>query len=442
MKIIVACDDDNGIGLNNTIPWNVKEDLLFFRQKTLSTIDPYKQNAVIMGHNTWKSLNYTPLKFRLNIILTSNKTYKDTKNIKFINDFDDYKKFEDQVETIYCIGGGIIYSQALQSCTDIFLTKIHGSHGCDTHFPQINNFIVHSEKKSKECTYIHYKKSDEDQYINLVNKILTYGKQKDDRTGTGTISLFGEKMEFSLETFPLLTSKHVSFKNVAEELLWFVGGKTNSHLLKDKKVNIWNSNATREFLDSRGLTNNKEGDLGPVYGFQWRHFGEQYVDCDTKYTGGIDQLKNVIATIKKNPDDRRIIMTAWNPSDIDKMALPPCHLLCQFYVNGKDLSCILYQRSADVGLGVPYNIASYSLLTYMIAHICNLKPHKFIHFMGDTHIYSNHVGALKEQISNQLYHFPTLKIKRNVTDIDDFVFEDFDLIDYNSNKIVKMKMAV
>lgn len=204
-----------------------------------------------------------------------------------------------------------------------------------------------------------------------------------DRTGVGTLGIFGVQMRYSLknDVFPLLTTKRVFWRGVVEELLWFIQGSTNANLLKEKNIHIWDANSTREFLDSAGLNHYDEGDLGPIYGFQWRHFGAEYKGMNHDYTNeGIDQLKNVINTIKTNPNDRRIIMCAWNPLDLKKMALPPCHCMVQFFVANNELSCLLYQRSADMGLGVPFNIASYSLLTYMIAHVTGLKV-IIIHFL-------------------------------------------------------------
>ena len=214
-------------------------------------------------------------------------------------------------------------------------------------------------------------------------------------------------------------------------------------------VKIWEGNGSRAYLDKIGLTERAEGDLGPVYGFQWRHFGAKYVDCDTDYSGqGVDQLADVIHKLKNNPYDRRIIMSAWNPADLAKMALPPCHMFAQFYVSYKEekdrgaLSCVLYQRSCDMGLGVPFNLASYALLTIMIAHVCGLEPGEFIHTMGDAHVYVDHVDALKGQLERVPREFPTLKINRKVDDIDDFKFEDFELVGYDPHPSIKMNMSV
>jgi thymidylate synthase len=285
----------------------------------------------------------------------------------------------------------------------------------------------------------------ESQYINLIKHILENGISKDDRTGIGTLSIFSYNMTFNLrESFPLLTTKKVYWKGVVEELLWFISGSTNSNILKEKGVKIWEGNSSREFLDSRGLSHYDQGDIGAGYGFQWRHFGAKYTNMYDSYHGqGIDQLKDVIYKIKNTPNDRRIIMSAWNPTDLNKMALPPCHIFVQFWVdsNKKELHSQMYQRSCDVGLGVPFNIASYSLLTCIIAKLCDLTPGDFHYCMGDTHIYKNHIDAMKLQITREPYDFPKIKIK-NITDIDNITSDDIQLIDYKYYENIKMNMAV
>ncbi|XP_074659950.1 thymidylate synthase-like [Tubulanus polymorphus] len=285
---------------------------------------------------------------------------------------------------------------------------------------------------------------DEQQYLDAIRQILKSGVIKDDRTGTGIKSIFGMQFRYNLrESFPLLTTKKVFFRGLAEELLWFIKGSTDGKELTAKRVRIWEANGTREFLDNRGLHHHEEGDLGPVYGFQWRHFGAEYKNCHSDYSGlGTDQLQHVIDQIKTNPYSRRIIMSAWNPPDIPKMALPPCHALVQFYVANGELSCQLYQRSADMGLGVPFNIASYALLTCMIAQITDLKPGDFVHTLGDAHVYLDHIEPLNEQLSRKPYPFPKLMFKRKVENINDFKMEDFEIQDYVSHPKITMKMAV
>lgn len=297
--------------------------------------------------------------------------------------------------------------------------------------------------------------SAEQSYLDLCQKIINEGEHRPDRTGTGTKSLFAPpqlRFDLSNNTFPLLTTKKVFSKAIIHELLWFVEGCTDASKLSSKGVKIWEGNGSREYLDSLGLVHRREGDLGPVYGFQWRHFGAEYKDCDADYTGqGYDQLQEIINKLKTNPYDRRIIMSAWNPPDFEKMALPPCHVFCQFYVNFPEgskpkLSCLLYQRSCDMGLGVPFNIASYALLTRMIAHVVDMDCGEFIHTLGDAHVYLDHIDALKEQLTRTPRDFPKLNINaerlKEIKNIDDFKFEDFEITDYNPHGAIKMKMSV
>ncbi|KAI5163339.1 thymidylate synthase [Nematocida ausubeli] len=286
---------------------------------------------------------------------------------------------------------------------------------------------------------------EEKQYLQLIQRILKKGAEKMDRTGTGTIAVFGDMSRYSLEgdRFPLLTTKRVPFRIVAEELLFFIRGQTNNKILKSKNVNIWTLNGTEEFLRSRGISR-KEDDLGPIYGFQWRHFGAEYGTCNDDYSGkGVDQLKSVIEELKKNPNSRRMVVSAWNPLDLDAMALPPCHVLFQFCVVDGKLNCMLYQRSGDVGLGVPFNIASYALLLKMVSYLTNIPAGEFVHVLSDAHIYLNHVEQLSEQIKRTPYAFPTLKIAPAVPrkSIDEFEIEDFVLEEYIHHPPIKMNMS-
>ena len=288
---------------------------------------------------------------------------------------------------------------------------------------------------------------DENQYLNLIEDILKDGEEFVGRNGK-TLAIFGGVMHFDLteNTIPLLTTKKLAYKTCLKELLWFIRGCSNNEELKKENVHIWDGNSSREFLDSRGLTENKEGDLGPIYGFQWRHFNAEYKDCDSNYDNeGIDQLENIIIKLK-NPEtrnDRRLIMTAWNPCQLNKMALPPCHILCQFNVTkNRYLSCSLYQRSGDVGLGVPFNIASYSYLTHLIAHHCDLEPLEFIYNLGNTHIYEDHVDGLNVQICKVPYEFPKICIKNKYDDINEYKIEDFEIIDYLFHENIKLSMVV
>lgn len=286
---------------------------------------------------------------------------------------------------------------------------------------------------------------EEDQYLDMIRDILREGSLEEGRNGY-TKSLFGGAMRFSLKnnTIPLLTTKKVAWKTCFRELMWFIRGQTDNKVLQEQKVKIWNVNASREFLDSRGLTHLKENDLGPVYGHQWRHFNAKYTTCHEDYTNkGVDQLGNIIKMLKdpSTRTSRRMVMSAWNPCQLDEMALPPCHVLTQFHVtNGKELSCSLYQRSCDIGLGVPFNIASYSFLTHLIAKHCDLVPKDFVYFMGNVHIYDDHFERLKDQALRTPYTFPTLKVLNKHNTIEEYSLDDIQLENYKYHPPIQMKM--
>ena len=286
---------------------------------------------------------------------------------------------------------------------------------------------------------------DENQYLKLVSDVLTEGVMEDGRNGK-VLTVFGSAMHFSLKdnTIPLLTTKKLAWKTCLRELLWFIRGQTSNEILKKQNVHIWDGNASREFLDSRGLTNLKENDLGPIYGHQWRHFNAKYSDCNTDYKDqGFDQLDYIIKCLKdtKERNSRRLVMSAWNPCQLDEMALPPCHILCQFNVtDGNKLSCSLYQRSCDLGLGVGFNIASYSFLTHLIAHHCNLEVLDFYYYLGNCHIYEQHIEPLREQIIREPYKFPKIVIKNKYEDIISYNVDDFEILDYEFHPLIKMEM--
>lgn len=287
---------------------------------------------------------------------------------------------------------------------------------------------------------------EEIQYIKLIQDIIKSGSYENGRNGP-TYSIFGNMMRFSLKNgqIPILTTKRVAWKTCFHELMWFICGSTSNKLLLSKKVNIWSPNGTREFLDSRGLQHLEEGDLGPIYGHQWRHFNAPYVSSTTDYTGqGIDQLQQLILQLKdpSQRTSRRLIISAWNPQQLDEMALPPCHILMQFNVKeGKYLSCSLYQRSGDVGLGVPFNIASYAFLTHILAKHCDLVADEFVYFLGNAHIYEEHLEVLKEQILREPFLFPKICIKTKRDNIEDYCVEDIEWTEpYKSHVQVKMNM--
>tara|TARA_B100000035_G_scaffold220015_1_gene188837 strand:- start:5907 stop:6809 length:903 start_codon:yes stop_codon:yes gene_type:complete len=289
----------------------------------------------------------------------------------------------------------------------------------------------------------------ENQYLSLIKNIIDNGVKEVGRNGT-TYSEIGGMMRFSLKdnTIPLMTTKKLAWRTCLKELLWFVNGDTSNDNLQKDNVTIWNGNATREFLDSRGLYNLKENDLGPVYGHQWRFWNAKYDNSETCYKGkGIDQLQNIIDEIRyckeNNETSRRLIMSAWNPEQIDEMALPPCHVLSQYHITeGNKLSCSLYQRSGDMGLGIPFNIASYSFLTHLLAKHCDLEAGDFVHFIGNMHIYDDHIEVLKKQIVKTPFDFPKLYIKEKKENIEDYKFEDFKIKNYKFHKQLKMKMRV
>jgi len=457
-------------------------------------------NAVVMGRKTWNSIptKFRPLKGRHNVVLTRDPQHflgnqAVPEGVMVASGLPDaWRQLgsmpKEELGEIFVIGGAELYERSIKEkyVHKVLLTSVDTPPDMefDTYFPDLfggcdSGSDSDSETKTnsewKPCkaesgygdgdgdeTAVHedngmsykflaYERSnkEEEQYLSLIRKILKEGVVRGDRTGTGTKSLFGAQMRFDLRdgTLPLLTTKKTFWRGVAEELLWFISGSTNANLLKEKKIGIWDGNASKEFLESRGLGHREEGDLGPVYGFQWRHFGAEYKDMHADYTGqGVDQLADCIDKIKNNPEDRRILMSAWNPSALDEMALPPCHLLCQFYVDtqSNEVSCHMYQRSADMGLGVPFNIASYALLTHLVAHATGRKPGELVHTLGDAHVYLNHIEPLREQLERTPRPFPKLFIEdpdRTKT-IDDFVYEDLHVVGYHPYGKVAMKMAV
>ena len=291
-----------------------------------------------------------------------------------------------------------------------------------------------------------FKNDEELQYLNLINNILENGTWEIGRNGK-TKSIFGNMMRFSLKDgkIPILTTKKTAWKTCLKELLWFIRGKTNNKLLTEQGVHIWDGNSSREFLDSRGLQDYEVDELGPVYGHQWRHFNAKWQGDSHDYSGeGVDQLQYIIDQLK-NPEtrtNRRLVLSAWNPCQLDEMALPPCHILCQFNVHdGNKLSCSMYQRSNDEACGTSFNIASYSFLTHLIAKHCGLEAYEFVYFKGNCHIYEEHVDGLKLQITREPYPFPTVSIKQVRENINDYCVDDFEIHNYQHHEPIKFQMV-
>lgn len=486
MKIIgIACLNFNrAIGYNNNLLFDSKIDMKLFKSITSTTLDKTKKNAVIMGYNTYNSIpkkNF-PLINRENFIISKNN-YNKIKEI--ISNYDNthvYNSIEkcisyiyensSDIENIYIIGGYTIYNEILTKnyFDELILTEIEKEHDTDygdIYFPELlSNYIlikseIFVEKNVKfnldnriipELKLLHNRyinnsvtkidiKSEEMNYLNILKDVLNNGSKRITRNSI-TLSKFGLRMEFSdIENkFPLLTTKKLFWKGILNELLWFISGSTDSKLLEEKGVNIWKGNSTREYLDNNGLNHYNEGDCGPIYGYQWRNFNDEYNRDKNRSKKGVDQLQNCIDLIKNDPTSRRIFMTAWNPCQLKEMVLPPCHVSYQFYVDDNTLNCQMYQRSGDLFLGVPFNIASTALLTCLIAKTTNLKAGKIIIILGDAHIYENHIDQVKRQLERVPYIFPKLNIKNSYDNINNYIDNDIELLSYNSYKGIKAEM--
>ena len=488
-NIVVSLNNHNLIGENDDLLIHSKKDMRNFQKITTSVKDGESKNILIMGYKTWLSIpeSKRPLKDRYNIVLSLNHTVKEDSNTKLCRSLGEAFDFCKELKgEIFIIGGTQIFNECckkeyINNLSKIYVTKFDDDyHPRDTTHsfpnqlfdnmklinksdkvhemcsrPHIDNrekgflqeYLSETYTKSISFTYVIYQNKDtinedEYQYLNLLKKVYEEGIETESRNSK-VFSLFGERMVFDLSKgFPLLTTKRVGYKTILRELLWFIKGSTSNQELIDKNVHIWSLNSSKEFLESRNL-DYEEGDLGPVYGFQWRHFGQEYESCNSDYSGkGVDQLKYVIDLIKNEPNSRRIILNSWNASDLDKMALPPCHVMCQFNVNVKEgtLDCQLYQRSGDMFLGVPFNIASYAFLTCIIAKLTGYKPGKLIHILGDTHIYESHIDSVKTQIKRIPYKFPHLTISNELTDIDNISEEYFNLEDYKFHEKISAPM--
>jgi dihydrofolate reductase / thymidylate synthase len=487
-KLAIAATRDGGIGARGTLPWRLPGDLRRFRESTTGGV-------VIMGRRTWESLPpaHRPLADRVNIVVSSSASAADAAaaavyaGALVVSSLQSAlaaaaTKLADRSGGVWIIGGSRLFDEALQSplCEEVHLTQVlaqsttggdgsraaDGAVFCDTHvhglvqletdFNLLNASAVHTDGEAGGAPvafqYLVYgRRHPEEQYLRICRRLLSIGQARNDRTGVGTVAVFGERLVFDLQhSFPLLTTKRVFWRGVVEELFWFIHGRTDARQLADKGVHIWDGNTTREFLDKRGLTDLREGDIGAGYGFQWRFFGCEYRGCDFDYSSlpaserGVDQLERVVETIRTNPTDRRLVVSAWNARDLDRMALPPCHVLFQFYVDVAEgrLSCQMYQRSCDVGLGLPFNIASYGLLTCLVARATGYTPGELTIVLGDTHLYRNHLDAIQEQVQRTPRPLPKVRVTAPVnTSLFEMKPKHVELVEYSPHGAIRMEMA-
>ena len=475
-KIIACVDSKFGIGKNGKIPWYNPEDLRWFAKKTANSV-------IIMGRKTHESIGKV-LDNRINVVISSNDSNgsnssnssngsndSNTGNDKQSDDVYIASNLNDALaisagfyKNIYVIGGGTVYQEAIihPLCRKLIITHLPDSYDCDVVFPQIppniyNNVVLYRHPKFNLQIKLYYRSNNsESEYLGLLRRVLA-APQIDNRTDTPTQSVFGELIKYPLQDevgnniIPLFTTKFVPFRLVYEELLWFLCGSTNTDYLKLKNVGIWDANSTTKFLESAGLPQYREGELGPVYGHQWRRFNAPYVpECNIadppNSAGFVDQISELIKGLKTNPLSRRHVVSAWNPQQLKEMALPPCHLLFIFNVqkspdtasNKYLLNCHLTMRSNDLFLGHPFNAASYATLTHMIAKICDMTPGELAISIADAHIYINHINAIKEQLSRKPYGYPQItfseKIEKMFNDdlltIDDFKSDDVGVVNY------------
>lgn len=468
-KIIAAIEKNNGIGFANKLPWSLPNELKHFQQTTKHVADINKRNAVIMGRLTWESINKRPLNNRLNVIISkSNIGLLPNNVLQFVEltyALDSLKQMND-IENVFVIGGEQLYKLAVNhsNCDSMIITHIKKSFKCDKFFPQIdgNKFIIDSvsniqQENDIKYEIVKYKRIDkhhpENQYLDLIRNILNNGIKKDDRTGVGTLSIFGQSIRFDLERFPILTTKQIYWKGVIEELLFFLRGSTNNKELIKKNVHIWDGNSSKEVLEKLGLHYKaganigkpyEDGDCGPIYSFQLKHYGADYEGCNADYTNkGIDQIKYCLNLLKTDKNSRRIVLNMWNICQLNEMCLPPCHILYVFSVYNDKLSCMMTMRSNDIGLGLGFNISSCALLTHIFAKLSGLGVGELVINTGDTHIYNNHIEPLKKQIERIPRPFPLLDIiDRGQRIPEDFIYEDFVLKGYYPHDIIKMDMAV
>jgi dihydrofolate reductase/thymidylate synthase len=460
--VVARSSQTGGIGVDNRVPWNIPTDREHFCRLTTSG----KTNVVIMGKNTWRSLP-APLVNRVNIIVSCELHNRLICNdvIRTANSLDSALELAysiDKDTNVFVIGGERLYREAFghPDLESIYITEVSHNETImyDTRFPDCvpSNFSLRDTRTETSGEYrLTFNRYDrevvniEREYLGLLRNVLENGETRTDRTGIGTLSTFGDQISFDIsERFPLLTSKRVPIRIVFEELMWFLRGQTRNDILTDKNVHIWDGNSSMEYMKRIGLSHYPPGELGPVYGAQWRNFGGEHKFDEERHiatgeSGGVDQIKTAIEMIKSDPGSRRILVSAWNPVVLDKVALPPCHYAFQFYVRGeKYLDIKLNMRSNDLFLGAPFNIASYSLLCYMIASMTGYKPGRLIYSVGDAHIYKSHIEQVKLQLSRALRPSPRLEIVNIRDNIEDWEWSDFKLYDYNPHPTIKGEMAV
>lgn len=465
-SLILARLPNGGIGYKGKLPWHYSSELKHFKKVTTQDVDGHPNN-LIMGRLTWNSLHY-PLPGRRNIVISSKSkeelgiTHPDVLVYSQLSlALQDCKKGK-----TFVIGGKSLYEEAVKSpyLESIYETSINSitNYQCDVYFRELFGItygplktkLVQETREDIDSDYLIFRKyyvlrsHGEEGYLDLLREVITKKNLRKNRTGVLTHSVFGRMLKFDLsQGFPLFTTKQVFIRGIFEELMWLIRGQTDTAILAAKKVHIWDGNTTREFLDSLGLTHLPVGDIGKGYGHQWRRFGADYDNCHNLLPGGIDQLKYVLNLLQTNPYDRRILVTAWNPCDLDIVALPPCHLLYQFYVDEdeKRLSCMFYMRSCDLFHGLPFNIASYSLLTHMIAKICGYGVGEVIAVLGDTHIYSSHDKEVIEQLDRPVRNLPQLIITKPITNLEEMEaleFTDLKIEGYQPHGKISVPMVV
>lgn len=458
-SVVAQIDSGNGVSKCGEIPWDSESTSKYVRDLTVGQ----KRNAIVMGRKTYEDIpkEHRPLKDRTTVVISSTMKQEDHTNVIVCNSLlealSTLAGSQKKYDKIFVVGGEQLFRDAIIDfgylCDEIYVTRFKTDYGCDALFPWeiVHRYEHQDPAKTRDYSRFVFKPNqthEESQYLSLLSKIVETGELKEDRTQTGTVSLFGLRLEFDIsKRLPIITTKNVNYKTIIKELLYFLSGKSDTKILKSQGVSIWDENTSRAFLDKRGLEDYEPGDQGPMYGHQWRHWGAEYQGCDKNYEGmGIDQIQRVIDGLRKDPHGRRHIVSAYNVSDLDKMCLEPCHSFFQFNVSGdrKFLDCQLYQRSGDMFLGVPYNITSYCMLTYMIAHIVGLKPRKFVHVIGDAHIYANHIDLVHRQLSRTPRPFPKLSFRgaAKLREISDFVFDSFIVENYVCCPAINGKMAI